>query len=264
MGRTFDWQWRGVIAFLGIVDDDEVHDVQQALGELHARYRALTLTVDRVPNLQKIKEKLQRFSDALGTTRDVLDNTEAETKTDAIGRFNLRDDIGFQTAFEIRTSPIVYKQVLLSRQFELKVRQFVDLTERRLSHLLAAMDAVRDRNSKGRPRKYSKTFLILRAATIFETHDEHERKVSVNQTNEARRQRKGKYASAYDKGFVPFVRLVVSAIDGPASASRTFGLGKTVQQVLKLRKTRGDADELVMEGKTEKLVEFVRLCDESE
>jgi hypothetical protein len=153
-------------------------------------------------------------------------------------------------------------RTVLSRQFEFKARQFVGSSLRRLDRLLGEVPAPQGSRRRGQPNKYSKQFLILRCARIFETFDTAGRKAKANQINEAKRLRSGVLAPAYPDGFVPFVREVIKAIDPKKENSPTHGLAKTIRKAFRIREAFPNADEFVTNAMTpDHLLKFMDICE---
>jgi len=171
-------------------------------------------TLDRAPQFDVVRSDLLSIKRHLETAERSLDRIErALASEDAIGKYDAAYAREFVTPLETRAAPLVFGDLILSRQFELKARQFVEISLRQLEHLLQPLEFIGSTKRRGHPRIYSKTFLILRCARIFEMFDTNRRAAEVNQTNEAKRSRKGRLAPAYIKGLVPFVRKVITAID---------------------------------------------------
>ncbi len=263
MVRFLERQWKNALDALGIEDEGTRDEAHSELVSCHILYRCLTRTLDQAPkfetvrsNLLAIKRDLEATVESLDKIENALATEDAGGKYDAAYARELTDPLG------VRSAPLILGDVILSRQFELYARQFVETSLRRLERLLSPLANIGNTKRRGQPRKYSKTFLILRCARIFEMFDSARRIAMVNQTNEARRARRGRLAPAYESGFVPFIQTVLKAIEPDAAVDAPFALGRTVRSALSIRGSYPSADQLISGGSTsEALLAFMEICE---
>jgi hypothetical protein len=289
LGRTVDAHWRKAVGLLDIGDEERRAEVVDELLGTHLDYCCLTLTIDRGPMFEKIRTPLLSIRKKLEAIERMFERREADysdrigrvvsnfirvhhprsaanqgAKQRRIGENVAKEIIELMEQSEIRNAPVIGGGRILSRQFDLKARQCVRLTRRRLDRLLGPVETFVTSNRKGKPNKYSKQFLILRCARIFEVFDEAGRKAKVSQISEAKRQRLGNLAHAYPTGFVPFVGEVLKAID-PEQLGSAHSLGKTIRKTLKVRIAHPSADEFVTNASSlVDLLNFMKICEGQE
>jgi hypothetical protein len=233
-------------------------------------YWCLRGSLDRTQKFTAIRDDLRILRDRLARGVSRLD--EAEEKLvrkggkkaggEASHQTNRGDiDVSYERDFldewDIRTSPLVVDGVVRSRLFELKVRQFLRTTLRRLDAVLAPANGLNVRTARGQPRKYSKDFLLLRSIGIFRKYGQQS---GVTRWKESNKKRAS--GPAYSGALVDFVKLVLGAVDPTVDLGAKFGIGKSIEEANRLMKRVPNVDKLVRQNSSDReLLRFAVHCD---
>ena len=264
MQRWLHDHWKEVLTALG-VEEERGADAQAELIEAELLYRCLRSSVDRAPMFDAIRSDLLDMEQRIDAALQALDEEEAggwSGRQERIGPYSdgaySRE---FMSAIGVLSAPLVIDGAVLSRLFEIKARQLLEATKRRIERLLAPtsnLDVMPSTRS-GRRWKYSKDFLILRCACIYEKYGSHKRRAGV--TGKKASKSRSRLEPIYVTTFVAFVRKVLEVVDPEASSDSPNGLGKTVREALALRKVDSEVDCLVHSGSTfDELQRFMAVC----
>ena len=264
MQRWLHNQWKEVLAALG-VEEERGADAQAELIEAAILYRCLRSSVDRAPKFDAIRSDLLDMEQRIDSALQGLDKIEAggwSGRQERLGRYSdgaySRE---FMSAIGVRSAPLVIDNTVLSRLFEIKSRQFLETTKRRIERLLAPTSSLDVITGPGGRWKYSKDFLILRCARIYEKYGSHKRRAGV--TGKKASKSRSQLEPIYVTTFVAFVRNVLEIVAPDTLASKApHGLGKTVRDALTFRKAHPTMDCLVHPGSTiDQLLQFIAICE---
>jgi hypothetical protein len=265
------WQFREALDALGLCESEERENALNDLTEAAALYWCLKGSLDRTPkftilrdnlrtlrtHIEQLLSNLDQFEKKSVKTKQREDGSAGARKQMMRSQFKVADERQFIDELYIRTAPLVAGQVVRARLFELKTRQYLTISLRRLEALLAPIDNLNIKNTRGQPRKYSKDFLLLRCLRLFQKYGHHEGVTRWKESN-----RKRVEDPAYGGPLVGFVRHVLGAVDTTVNLGAKFGLGKSIEETRRLLTRVSDVDELVRQDSSdEELLRFSGHCE---
>lgn len=249
--RAFELLWSPTIDQL-TVDSPQREAVLNELIDAHILYRALRSSLDRTPQLESVRRDIESVRSTLERVYEKLRSLSTFQELEQAERASWALRGGTTTRFHRKID-----DALLSRMFELRSQAALGNGLAALDWLLESVWGKNIAPRRGQPRKYSKDFLILRLARIFNAHKPDDR-LSV------RRYREHPNISPenHDRGH--FYRFVLTAFSIVEVSFRpaTFGLEKSIQDMLRLRRRQPAADLLVRRSSTiQDLAKFAELTE---
>ena len=257
--QSFKNEWRETLNVLD-VHEERREDALHELIEAHILYRCLRSSVDRAPQLDVVRNDIRAIHDRLETALTKLNKIE-ESTSGLSGRDEalLRQiELGQHSTGGGRQRKI--DDAVLSRLFEIKTRQFLGQVRFSMERMIRPFLGITVPRKRGQPRKYSKDFLILRCARIFEKFDSQKRPLKVKRYNISR----NKSPSDFDHGpFYNFTHMVILVVDKTALFGSThYGLEKSIQDMLRVRTDNPHIDQLVHKRSSPTdLLNFVELSE---
>lgn len=249
--QSFEFLWSPALEQLNVAGNVRTSALNDLI-DAHILYRCLTSSLDRAPQLATVRSDIESVRNKLRQAFEKLQALSSFKELEAAEEaFSTERGVGTQ-----RTRKRI-DDALLSRLFEIRSR---DTLNRSLEQIDSLLESVWGRDvelRRGHPRKYSKDFLILRCARIYERYCPGSRA-------SARRYREHPDIEPknYDRGaFYKFLVTAFSTVD--VSFEETdFGFEKDVLKMLRVRKKAPDADLLVKRTSTpDDLVAFARLSE---
>jgi hypothetical protein len=251
MALSFETVWGPALDQLNVASPRRTAALNDVI-DAHILYRCLRSSLDRAPQLESVRRDIESVRTKL---------QQAYEKLQALSSFKELEaaDEDFNRRYRKGTTEVRRRidDALLSRLFEVRSRSALGGSLREIDALLESVWAKGVERKRGQPRKYSKDFLILRCARIFERY-------SSGRSARIRVYREHPVVGpeAFDRGvFYKFVLTAFSVvvIDFKPTA---FGLEKSVLQMLRVLKKTPDVDMLVKRTSTPvDLVEFARLSE---
>jgi hypothetical protein len=222
----------------------------RALDDCAELYQCLKLTIDRSPQLAPIHnfhKELEKFRERVEVTRNNLHELLRQN-----------DALLYADEFQVDSGPpetsgddmiILYGPLLRSMQHDLR-----DLSEYLEGH------AVRLRSipmgpGRGRPRKYSLGFAIMRLAQIYHRFGAGRPKPGVSLTMLP--------TVKYGGPFFRFASAFLRSVDGPTKQNTDQALGGTVQEILKVWNRDQEVHLFIRtDARTSEIIKFVKRYDE--
>lgn len=249
-------EWNEVLAALDTSKRDEA---LYELIEANILYRCLRASIDRAPQLSVIRNDIGAIRRRLEAALIKLNKIE-EVTSGQVGRGEalLRQIENGLSGTTGRKRKI--DEAVLSRLFEIRTHQFLGNMRFNLERFIAPFGGINIPRKRGKPRKYSKDFLILRCAQIFEEFHSGRHRAALRRY----KSRQATSPDDFDRGpFYEFCHMIFLVVDKSAiNRSATYGLEKSVQDMLKIRRESPGVDELVhWNSSAEELEQFALLTE---
>jgi hypothetical protein len=221
----------------------------RALDDCAKLYECLKLTIDRSPQLapmHKLHKELEKFREQVEVTRNDLH--ELLRRNDAL---LYADEFKVDSAIEASGDDkiVLYGPLLRSMQHDLR-----DLSEYLEGHALR-LRSIPMGPGRGRHRKYSLGFAIMRLAQIYQRFGAGHPKPAVSLTMLP--------TVKYGGPFFRFASAFLRHVDRPIEKGTDQAFGDTVQDNLKIWNRDQEMHLLVRtDARTRDIVEFVKRYDE--
>jgi hypothetical protein len=250
--QSFEILWTPILDQLATSGDARASALNDLI-DTHILYRCLRSSLDRTPPLAAVRRDMDSIRRNLRGAFEKL-SALSSFKELELAEEQFQRQQGGGTTRDVRQR---VDDAMLSRLFEIRSRAALSISIRQMDELLESVWGRSVGVQRGQPRKYSKDFLILRCARLFERHRSGTRaKIRAYPDHSSLKPRE------FDRGpFYTFVVTVFSTVETSFQPA-TFGLEKSIREMLRVRKRNPDADLLVRRTSTpDDLVAFVRLSE---
>lgn len=248
---SFETLWAPVLEQLSVSGDERASALNDVI-DTHILYRCLRSSLDRAPQLDAVRRDIESVQTKL---------REAFNKLRALSSFKelavAEEEFHRQHGGTSRRTRQRIDDALLSRLFEIRSRDALGQSLGQINVLLDSVWAKKVQRHRGQPRKYSKDFLILRSARIFERYRPDDRAAI-----RPYREHPDIGPRDYDRGrFYRFVLTGFSIVETSFQPA-AFGLEKSIMEMLRIRKRNPDVDLLITKRSTpDDLVAFARFSE---
>lgn len=260
--KEAEWRFQKALGALEPLQSDAREDALDDLVTASILYWCLRGSLDRPQKFTVTRDDLRCLREEMEKGLERLNEVEDKPRRKGIktesgrGKLDVAYERDFMNEWDIRTAPVVADQVVRSRLFELKARQFLRVALRRLDALLGPVDDLNVTIARGQPRKYSKDFLLLRCFRLFEKYGRQEGVTRWKESNQKEKE------PAYGGALVNFVKHVLGAVDPTLDLKSKYSLGKSLEEARRLFKRVPDADALVRQNSSARdLLRFANLCE---
>lgn len=249
--QAFEGLWEPALNQLNLPQAQRLNALNELI-EMHILYRCLRSSLDRAPQLAAVRRDIEairnKITKAYEKLRRLSDFSEFLMKEQEL----LARSRGGTARVRRRID-----DALLSRLFEIRARDALAGSLSNFDHLIQSVWGREIPKRRGQPQKYSKDFLILRCARIYERYCLNGRAVIRKYPDHS-----DDPPESYDRG--PFYRFVLNAISTVEVTFRpaAFGMEKSIVDMLRVRKKHPDVDLLVHpNSSTDNLVKFAGLIE---
>ena len=277
-GELFDRTWdrreellKEIGCGKGLAEEAAKYNMNEALDALHQcemLYRCLKLTVDKSPRLNPLFEIIDGFREQVAFAYEALHELSQQNDllvySDEWTAGGDGPGMGALLTGPLkRAESVKDSNVILYKPLFQTVKGSVLQVSRLLEPLAATLWALP--NVRGRPRKYSLGFAILRLVDIFQKFGAGHPRPTVGATSHMSRRtgyqgKKLSYNSAFFRFADGFMRTVDRPPTRPGAGENEFA--RTVQDLLKVRELDRDLHLLVTrQSVTNDIVRFMQTFD---
>jgi hypothetical protein len=244
--QTFELVWAPALDQLNLEEDRRALALNDLI-DAHILYRCLRSSLDRAPQLAAVRSDIKSVRKALFHAYEKLQELSTFKEMQAAEEdFDIRYRRG-TTRVRRRID-----DALLSRLFEIRARDALSGSLRNFDYLLESVAAVGIEGSRGQPRKYSKDFLILRCARIFERY----------RPDDVTRIRRYESSSTGPKDRGPFFKFALTAYSIVEHRAAESGFEKSARDMLRIRTRHPDVDlRISKNARSDDLIAFVQLSE---
>ena len=249
--HSFELLWSPALDQLAAGSEDRASALNDLI-DTHILYRCLRSSLDRAPQLMAVRRDMDLIRKHLRNAFEKLSSLSSFKELE-LAEQRFRKYSRGTTSRDVQR----VDDAMLSRIFEIRARAVLRDSLSEMDELLGSVWGRSVGVQRGQPRKYSKDFLILRSARLFERYvvGSHAKiRAFPNHSNLNPRE--------FDRG--PFYAFLITAfsIVEPTFQQAAFGLEKSIKTLLRVRKHSPDADLLVRRTSTpDDLAAFVRLSE---
>lgn len=252
VARSFEMIWTPALDKLTAIRETRSRALDDLI-DTHILYRCLRSSLDRTPSFTAMRQDMELIRDRLLKAFKKLSELPSFKDLEESEHVAQMKHWGGTTDIRRRVD-----DALLSRLFEIRARSALSASINSIEELLGSVWGKKIRTHRGQPRKYSKDFLLLKCARIFE-------KYRSGATAKMRAFPNHSHLSPleFDRGpFYTFAFIVASTLEPSMNQTVNFGLEKSIRDIFRIRRLNPDVDLLVRRSSTpDDLVEFVRLSE---